>query len=143
MHALRDKAFALQCVAEALAPTPELMQQVLADPDLLSGYDDAKVMAAVADIAAHPQHAARHMADPKVSHDCKRHAVLLNGTHVHDWLSLLTGPCSVTVGVSRAAHLWAGGSILPQHAAVCGAATPAVQQLTTAAPLACTTKPKT
>ena len=43
------------------------MQQVLADPNLLAGYDDAKVMAAVADIAAHPQHAARHLADPKVS----------------------------------------------------------------------------
>lgn len=40
---------------------------MLADPDLLAGYDDAEVMAAVADIFAHPQHAARHMADPKVS----------------------------------------------------------------------------
>jgi hypothetical protein len=44
------------------------MQRVLADPDLLAGYDNAKVMAAVADIAAHPQHAARHMTDPEASH---------------------------------------------------------------------------
>jgi hypothetical protein len=66
----------MQCVAEALAPTPEIMQQVLADPALLAGYDDANVMAAVADIAAHPQHAARHMADPKVSHGRSQIGVL-------------------------------------------------------------------
>lgn len=37
----------------------------MADPDLLAGYDDADIMAAVSDIAAHPQHAAQHMANPK------------------------------------------------------------------------------
>jgi hypothetical protein len=52
--------------AEALKPTAQVMQQVLADEELLAGYDDADVMAAVADIAAHPQHAARHLANPKV-----------------------------------------------------------------------------
>ena len=73
---LRTTTVALLCVAEALAPTPEIMQRVLADADLLAGYDDAEVMAAVADIAAHPQHAARHMANPKVSHGRSQKEVL-------------------------------------------------------------------
>jgi hypothetical protein len=52
------------------------MQQVLADPELMAGYDDAEVMAAVADIAAHPQHAARHLADPKVSYSRSQKEVI-------------------------------------------------------------------
>lgn len=52
--------------AEALAPSPEVMQAVIADRELLAGYDDPAVMAAVTHIAANPQHAAKLMANPKV-----------------------------------------------------------------------------
>lgn len=52
--------------AEALAPTPQVMQQVVADHELLAGFDDPAVMAAVSDIAGNPQRTAKHMANPKV-----------------------------------------------------------------------------
>lgn len=38
------------------------------DSELMAGYDDPVVMAAVSDIAAHPEHAPKHMANPKVMH---------------------------------------------------------------------------
>lgn len=52
--------------AEALAPTEEVMHSVLNDPDLLGGFDDPDVMAAVTDIAVDPRRAVKYQDNPKV-----------------------------------------------------------------------------
>ena len=51
---------------DAMKPTPDMMQGVLKNPDLMKGFDDPEVMAAVSEIAADPSKMAKHKGNAKV-----------------------------------------------------------------------------
>jgi hypothetical protein len=56
------------CHAGAMQPTCESMAAIMADPVLLSGFDDPDVMAAVAEIAGCPAALQKHADNAKVCH---------------------------------------------------------------------------
>ncbi|KAF5829902.1 hypothetical protein DUNSADRAFT_15325 [Dunaliella salina] len=51
---------------EALKPTPDMMGKIQQNPDLLAGFGDPEVMAAVNDVAQNPQHMAKYRDNKKV-----------------------------------------------------------------------------
>jgi len=55
-----------QKLVDALKPTPELMKGVAADENLMAGFDDPEVMAAVDDVAKHPENIKKYQNNPKV-----------------------------------------------------------------------------
>jgi len=54
-----------QKLVDALKPTPELMKGVAADENLMAGFDDPEVMAAVDDVAKHPENIKKYQNNPK------------------------------------------------------------------------------
>lgn len=65
---------AMQVLLGALQPDEATVERIMADPQLLAGFDDPAVMAAVADVAAHPPHLAKYASNPKVM---RRHGWLV------------------------------------------------------------------
>lgn len=55
-----------QKVADALKPTPELMKTVTSNQQLLSGFDDPEVMAAVNEVAQNPSSFKKYANNAKV-----------------------------------------------------------------------------
>eukprot|EP00192_Tetraselmis_astigmatica_P019436 CAMPEP_0117651850 /NCGR_PEP_ID=MMETSP0804-20121206/2312_1 /TAXON_ID=1074897 /ORGANISM="Tetraselmis astigmatica, Strain CCMP880" /LENGTH=210 /DNA_ID=CAMNT_0005457855 /DNA_START=163 /DNA_END=795 /DNA_ORIENTATION=+ len=53
-------------LVKALKPTEGTMKDVMANPDLLAGFDDPEVMAAVNEVAKDPSAMKKHTANPKV-----------------------------------------------------------------------------
>lgn len=51
----------------ALRPTPDRMAKVMNQPDLLAGFDDPHVMAAVSEVASNPEAMKKYANDPKVT----------------------------------------------------------------------------
>jgi len=51
---------------DALKPTPDMMGKIQQNPDLLTGFEDPEVMAAVNDVAQNPQHMAKYRNNKKV-----------------------------------------------------------------------------
>ena len=51
---------------DAMKPTPDMMKTVFGNQDLMSGFDDPTVMAAVNDIASNPQNINKYKDNPKV-----------------------------------------------------------------------------
>lgn len=60
------RAAARDRLVGALAPTPETLTKVVADPLLAAGFDDPEVMAAVAEVAADPSKIAKHQGNAKI-----------------------------------------------------------------------------
>ncbi len=52
--------------ADSLKPTPKSMESVMGSPELMAGFDDPEVMAAVNDIAANPQAIHKYKSSAKV-----------------------------------------------------------------------------
>lgn len=52
--------------ADSLKPTPESIEEVMHSPQLIAGFDDPEVMAAVNDIAANPQAMHKYKSNAKV-----------------------------------------------------------------------------
>ena len=53
-------------IVDAMKPTPDMMQNVMKDADLMSGFDDPEVMQAVGDIAKDPKNINKYKNNPKV-----------------------------------------------------------------------------
>ncbi|KAK9823516.1 hypothetical protein WJX72_003346 [[Myrmecia] bisecta] len=53
-------------IVDALKPTQDTMQSVLGNQELLAGFDDPEVMAAVADVSANPKNMKKYQNSPKV-----------------------------------------------------------------------------
>eukprot|EP00798_Chlamydomonas_sp_ICE-L_P014080 gene14080-20030_t len=52
---------------DALKPTPDMINQIGQNPDLLSAFDDPEVMAAVNDVAKTPANLKKYANNPKVT----------------------------------------------------------------------------
>ncbi|KAG2499293.1 hypothetical protein HYH03_002871 [Edaphochlamys debaryana] len=55
-----------QQLLDTLKPTPDMVQKVGSQPQLMAGFEDPAVMAAVNDIAANPQNFKKYKNNPKV-----------------------------------------------------------------------------
>lgn len=49
----------------ALQPDASMMERILADPQLLQGFDDPEVLAAVTELSLHPDRISKYSANPK------------------------------------------------------------------------------
>lgn len=59
-------AQAKQQLVDALKPTPDMINTLTQNPELLSGFDDPEVMAAVNEVAQNPQAMKKYAGNPKV-----------------------------------------------------------------------------
>mmetsp|Transcript_9278 Transcript_9278/g.22994 ORF Transcript_9278/g.22994 Transcript_9278/m.22994 type:complete len:213 (-) Transcript_9278:72-710(-) len=53
-------------LVEALKPTPDMVEGIMRNPDLLAGFEDPEVMAAVSDVAQNPQNMKKYADNKKV-----------------------------------------------------------------------------
>lgn len=56
----------------ALQPDASMMERILTDPELLKGFDDPEVLAAVTELSSHPDRIAKYSANPKARHVTQR-----------------------------------------------------------------------
>ena len=57
---------AIPKVVDAMKPTPDMMQNVMQNADLMKGFDNPEVMQAVNDIAKNPENVKKYKNNPQV-----------------------------------------------------------------------------